>query len=70
MSKSSLTPRQKQIIGLIIFHGKVNKEIAVELNLAHTTVLNVTAAVFRRLKINNIRQLFPLVDQLKAEITE
>lgn len=50
--RSSLTPRQKDVLELLI-QGKPNKEIAYMLNLREGTVKVHMAAIFRRFGVNN-----------------
>lgn len=69
MSKSSLTPRQKQIVRLILA-GKVNKEIAHELNIGYQTVRNQLAAAYSVLGIKSSRQIIPIAEQVKLLIAE
>lgn len=69
MSKTVLTRRQKQILNLILA-GKVNKEIAAVLNLDYQTVRNQRAAAFKVLGISNSHHLFPIIEQVRAQISE
>lgn len=69
MSKTALTPRQKQILNLILA-GKVNKEIAQELNIGYQAVKNQVAAAYRFFGISSVNQLFPIQDRVRAAISE
>jgi DNA-binding CsgD family transcriptional regulator len=69
VSKSSLTRRQKQILALILA-GKVNKEIAAELRIGYQAVRNQRAAAFKVLGISNSHHLFPIIEQVRAQISE
>lgn len=70
MRKTVLTRRQKQILGLVICAGKGNKEIAAELQLEYSTVRNALAAAYRVLGVSSARQLFPILERVRAEIAE
>lgn len=50
--KASLTPRQKDVLDLLIA-GKTNKEIARDLDLSESTVKIHVAALFRALDVRN-----------------
>ena len=50
--ESSLTQRQRQILGLLRA-GKVNKEIASELGIGIGTVKQHVVALFKRLNVRN-----------------
>jgi DNA-binding NarL/FixJ family response regulator len=52
LSKPSLTPRQQDVLGLLVA-GKTNKEIARELDLSESTVKIHVAALFRALGVRN-----------------
>lgn len=47
-----LTPRQKEVL-LLIQQGKVNKEIANQLNISLGTVKQHLVAIFKKLQVNN-----------------
>ena len=47
-----LGPRERQVLALVAV-GKLNKEIAAELELAEKTVRNLTTAIFRKLGVSN-----------------
>lgn len=52
LAEASLTPRQQQILGLLRA-GKVNKEIARELDISLGTVKQHVVALFKKLKVRN-----------------
>jgi len=60
-----LNDRQKQILKLILA-GKVNKEIAQELQLEYQTVKNQVAAVYIVLGIKCTRQIIPIAEKLRV----
>ena len=47
-----LGPRERQVLALVAV-GKLNKEIAAELELAEKTVRNLTTFIFRKLGVSN-----------------
>ena len=47
-----LGPRERQVLALVAV-GKLNKEIAAELELAEKTVRNLTTSIFRKLGVSN-----------------
>ncbi len=51
-----LTTRECQVVGLVRF-GKLNKEIASELNLAEGTVKEHLNRIFRKLDVKNRTEL-------------
>lgn len=61
-----LTKREKEIL-LLLSLGKLNREIAEELDLSVRTVETHRASVFKKLKIENVIELGRISVQLKSE---
>ncbi|MCU1237784.1 MAG: DNA-binding response regulator [Candidatus Solibacter sp.] len=51
-----LTPREQQLVDLVS-QGKLNKEIAHELNLAEGTVRDYLSRLFRKVEVKNRTEL-------------
>lgn len=66
----SLTPREKEILDLVVNHGKINKEIAANLSLAEQTVKNCLRTALRHFGARRTRELFPIIEQVRSEITD
>jgi len=64
-----LNPTQRQILEHLLA-GKLNKEIAFEMKLSVQTVKNEMRDVFRYFDISRTRQLLPIIDQVKQELSE
>lgn len=56
---SLLTPREKEIA--ILYCEKAMIEIAEELNISHNTVKTHLKSIFRKLKINNVKELTQII---------
>lgn len=66
----SLTPREKEILDLVVNHGKINKEIADRLSLTEQTVKNYLRTALRHFGARRTRELFPIIEQVKQEIRD
>nr|WP_275983895.1 helix-turn-helix transcriptional regulator [Paenibacillus hamazuiensis] len=60
-SRFNFTPRELEIISLILMYGLSNKEIANTCRISEKTVKNHLANIMGKLEIGSIRQLFPVV---------
>lgn len=56
MTRRALTLREGQVVGLVRF-GKMNKEIAHELNLTEGTIKEYLNRIFRKLNVKNRTEL-------------
>lgn len=65
----SLTLREKEILDLVVNHGKINKEIADRLSLTEQTVKNYLRTALRHFGARRTRELFP-IEQVKQEIRD
>lgn len=66
----SLRAREKEILDLVVNHGKINKEIAAELSLSEHTVKNYLSAALRHFGARRTRELFPIIEQVRSEIRD
>ena len=64
-----LNSTQRQILEHLLA-GKLNKEIAFEMKLSVQTVKNEMRDVFSYFGISRTRQLLPIIDQVKQELSE
>jgi DNA-binding NarL/FixJ family response regulator len=64
----SLTSREKEILDLVVNHGKLNKEIAAELLLSEQTVKNYLRGALRHFGARRTRELFPIIERVRSEI--
>jgi two-component system CheB/CheR fusion protein len=64
---ADLTPRQRQVMDLVI-EGKPNKEIAAALGISQRTIENHRAAVMKKLGARSLPQLIHLVLEVAHHI--
>ncbi len=64
-----LNSRQKQVLHLLI-SGKVNKEIAQILGIEYQTVRNTLAKAYKALGVTHSRELFPIIEHVRSEISK
>jgi DNA-binding NarL/FixJ family response regulator len=61
-----LTPQQYKVLGLIC-EGKLNKQIAYELDIVETTVKAHITSIFKKLAIHNRTQAVLIMQKLKLQ---
>ena len=60
----SLTPRQRQVLGLVVA-GKLNKQIAAELNTVEKTIKFHRAHVMQKMEVTSVAELVRVAANLK-----
>jgi FixJ family two-component response regulator len=65
----SLTPREREVMALVAA-GRLNKQIAAELDLSEITVKVHRAQVMRKMRANSLPDLVRIADRLAADTTK
>jgi FixJ family two-component response regulator len=65
----SLTPREREVMALVAA-GRLNKQIAAELDLSEITVKVHRAQVMRKMQANSLPDLVRIADRLAADTTK
>jgi FixJ family two-component response regulator len=65
----SLTPRERQVMGYVT-SGKMNKQIAADLNLSQITVKMHRAALMRKMGVRSVADLVKLAEALRLASPE
>jgi FixJ family two-component response regulator len=60
---ASLTGRERQVLGLVVV-GRLNKQIAAELNLSESTVKLHRAEVMQKMEVSSVAELVSIVADL------
>lgn len=58
----SLTPREHEVL-VLVFHGKLNKQIAYELNISENTVKSHRASIMKKMMVNSLADLIRLTEK-------
>jgi FixJ family two-component response regulator len=59
----SLTPREREVMALVVI-GRMNKQIAAELNVGEVTVKVHRAQVMRKMRVRSLAELVRVADKL------
>ena len=63
---ASLTPRERQVLALVVT-GRLNKQIAADLNLSESTVKLHRAEVMQKMEANSLAELVSIVGDLAID---
>lgn len=65
--RNQLTPREKEMVGLLLMYGYSNKELAEHCDISVKTVKNHLDNMMRKLEIHSTRRLYSLILQFFYE---